>query len=157
MPSARALALRVEPPAGFRAAKPPNDPYRKQPPDSSRLANIQGQPPRGHALGQPNSQFFNRLGTKNIMNLVNKKLEESLIGVGFYFWKTDNDWYYFSFHDFPDEVLFPSRDHAIEAAAAQAGKLLEDAGIYEIYKWNSLNLKDKTTMLRLHAHQFTSN
>lgn len=88
------------------------------------------------------------------MNLVNNKLELSLIGVGFTFWKTDNNWHYWAFHDFPDEVLFPSRDHAIEAAAAQAGKLLEDAGIYEIYKWNSLNLKDKTTMLRLHAHQF---
>lgn len=85
---------------------------------------------------------------------MNKKLEESLIGAGFSFWETDNDWYYWAFHDFPDETLFSAKDHAIEAAAAQAGKLLEDAGIYEIYKWNSLNLKDKTTMLRLHAHQF---
>lgn len=88
------------------------------------------------------------------MNLVNKKLEESLIGVGFSFWKTDNDWYYFSFHDFPDEVLFPAKDHAIEAAADQAGQLLADAGIYPIEKWRSLIAKDKATMLRLHAHQF---
>ena len=91
------------------------------------------------------------------MKLVNNKLELSLIGVGFSFWKTDNDWYYFSFHDFPDEVLFPSRAHAIEAAADQAGQLLADAGIYPIEKWRSLILKDKVTLLRLHAHQFTSN
>lgn len=88
------------------------------------------------------------------MNLVNKKLEESLIGVGFTFWETDNNWHYWAFHDFPDEVLFPNKDHAIEAAADQAGQLLADAGIYPIEKWRSLIAKDKATMLRLHAHQF---
>ena len=91
------------------------------------------------------------------MNLVNKKIEESLIGVGFTFGETDNNWHYWAFHDFPDEVLFPNKDHAIEAAADQAGQLLEDAGIYPIEKWRSLILKDKVTLLRLHAHQFTSN
>ena len=83
-----------------------------------------------------------------------KKLELSLIGVGFTFWETDNNWHYWAFHDFPDEVLFPNKDHAIEAAAAQAGKLLEDAGIYPLEKWRELVLKDKSTLLRLHAHQF---
>ena len=91
------------------------------------------------------------------MNLVNKKLEESLIGVGFSFLQSDSGWYYWGFHEFPDEVLFLDRAHAIEAAADQAGQLLEDAGIYPIEKWRSLILKDKVTILRLHAHQFTSN
>lgn len=88
------------------------------------------------------------------MNLVNKKFEESLIGVGFSFWKTDNDWYYWSFHDFPDEVLFPTRENAIESATKRAGQFLHDSGIYEVSKWESLTAKDKTTILRLHAHQF---
>ena len=55
MPSARALALRVEPPAGFRAAKPPNDPYRNSRQTLPGLANSQGHP-CGAALtttGQP--------------------------------------------------------------------------------------------------------
>ena len=91
------------------------------------------------------------------MNLVNKKLEESLIGVGFSFLQSDCSWYYWEFHDFPDEVLFPAKDHAIEAAADEAGQLLADSGIYPIEKWRSLILKDKVTLLRLHAHQFTSN
>ena len=91
------------------------------------------------------------------MNLVNKKLEESLIGVGFSFLQSYCGWYYWQFNNSPDEVLFPDRAHAIEAAADQAGQLLEDAGIYPIEKWRSLILKDKVTLLRLHAHQFTSN
>lgn len=85
---------------------------------------------------------------------MNKKLEESLIGVGFTFWETDNNWHYWAFLDFPDEVLFPARAQAIEAAAQQAGKFLHDAGIYEASKWEFLTAKDKATMLRLHAHQF---
>ena len=88
------------------------------------------------------------------MNLVNKKLEESLIGVGFSFLQSDCGWFYWEFNNSPDEVLFPSRDHAIEAAADEAGKLLEDAGIFPIEKWRSLIVKDKATLLRLHAHQF---
>lgn len=83
-----------------------------------------------------------------------KKLELSLIGVGFTFWETDNNWHYWAFHDFPDEVLFPTRENAIESATNQAGKFLHDSGIFEVEKWESLTAKDKATMLRLHAHQF---
>ena len=88
---------------------------------------------------------------------MNKKIEESLIGVGFSFLQSDCGWYYWQFNNLPDEVLFPDRAHAIEAAADQAGQLLEDAGIYPLEKWRELIVKDKSTLLRLHAHQFTSN
>lgn len=88
------------------------------------------------------------------MNLVNKKLELSLVGVGFNFSTIKEGGCSWKFQDFPDEFSFLNKTHAIEAAADQAGQFLEDAGIYPIEKWRELVLKDKATMLRLHAHQF---
>lgn len=92
-----------------------------------------------------------------VIKIMNNEFELSLIGVGFTFRETDNNFFYWEFVNMPDEILFPCRGQAIEAAAHQAGKLLDDQGIYAIDRWEALTEKDKLTMLRLHAHQFTSN
>lgn len=91
------------------------------------------------------------------MKIVNKELGLLLGAVGFSFSVVKHNFYAWKFHNFSDEYLYSSIDNAIEAAAQHAGQLMKDAGICSIEKWRASILKDKATLLRLHAHQFTSN
>ena len=91
------------------------------------------------------------------MEIVNKELGLLLGDVGFSFSVVKHNLYAWKFHNFSDEYLYSSIDNAIEAAAEHAGQLMKDAGICNIEKWRATILKYKATLLRLHAHQYTSN